>query len=124
MLIVVDSLTGMCRKYAESLGYPVVDIDRVPGHCEEDMFLVTRCYNFGEIPEPTLHFLEEYKDSVIGVACGGNRNWGLNYAIVGDKIEKIYGIPCVAKFEGWGFPKERQISRDFLEQYEKGEGKV
>lgn len=118
MKIIYDSLTGLCKHYAESLGYPCTDIRDVPDTEEgEFYFLVTRCMNFGEVTEETARFLRLHHRRVIGLACGGNRNWGENYAIAGDKIEKVCHIPCVAKFEASGFPHERQQSRDFIARY-------
>lgn len=118
MCIVVDSLTGMGRRYAESLGWPIVDIqDEAALSPDEDYFLVTRCYNFGEMPFSTRLFLEAHHEQVVACAVSGNRNWGANYAIVGDKIEAEYGIPCVAKFEGMGFAHERQLAQDYLAAY-------
>ncbi len=118
MKVVYDSLTGLGKSYAESLGYPTIDIHDIDDQdLETEYFLVTRCFNFGEVPEPTVLFLRKHYRQVFGVACGGNRNWGANYAIAGDKIEKACRIPCVSKFEAMGFEHERQQSRDFIAQY-------
>lgn len=115
MQIIVDSLTGMGRRFADSLGLPVIDIkdsENIPA--DERLFLITRCYNFGQIPETTTAFLKKHHHQVAGCAVSGNRNWGSNFAIVGDKLEVKYGFPCIVKFEGTGFPAERQAAKDFL----------
>lgn len=119
LYIVVDSLTGLSRKYAESLGYPVLKIEEAPKYLKEKdkVFLVTRCFNFGEVPDSTLDFLDVYWSYVIGTACSGNRNWGRNYAIAGKWIEEDYGIPYVTSFEASGFPHERETSRVFIQKY-------
>lgn len=119
LYIVFDSLTGLSKKYAESLGYPVLDIKEAPRHLKESdrVFLVTRCFNFGEIPDTTLDFLDQYWEWVIGTACSGNRNWGKNYAIAGKMIEEDYGIPFVTSFEALGFPHEREKAKTFIDQY-------
>ncbi|MDO5733348.1 MAG: class Ib ribonucleoside-diphosphate reductase assembly flavoprotein NrdI [Eubacteriales bacterium] len=115
MFVVYDSLTGLCKKFAEALGYDTIAIDAVDdSDLTSEYFLVTRCFNFGEVPEPTREFLKKHHRQVFGQAVSGNRNWGQNYAIVGDKIEKALGIPCVCKFEAMGFPHERQLVRDFI----------
>ncbi len=120
MKIIVDSLTGMGLKFAKSLNYPIIDINNYDvKDLDDDLFLVTRCFNFGEIPKSTIDFLELYHTKVIGVACGGNRNWGTNYGIAGDKIQEIYNIPHVTKFEAAGFPNEREKVKLFLANYER-----
>lgn len=145
MLVVYDSLTGLGKKYADSLGYKTCDIRSILHNLglvqnddgtwvdvknkenfkiqllpeEEEIFLVTRCFNFGEVPEATLYFLDYYHDQVIGTATGGNRNWGRNYAIAGEKIEQIYGIPSIVKFEASGFPHERKQAKDFIDFHNK-----
>ncbi len=119
MTIIYDSLTGLCQRFAESLGYPALpiqDADQLPPH--EPVFLVTRCFNFGEIPETTLLYLNSHAKQVVGTATSGNRNWGANYAIAGAKIEEIYGIPDVVRFEAMGFPHEREAARTFLKNWE------
>ncbi len=118
MTIIYDSLTGLCKSFAESLGYPCIDInDEQALNYEETYFLVTRCVNFGQVTEEAALFLNKHHKQVIGVACGGNRNWGENYAVAGDKIEKVCGIPCVVKFEAMGFPHEREIAKSFISDY-------
>lgn len=122
MIIIYDSLTGMGKKFAESLGYNTIDINDFMLEPKEDLFfLVTRCFGFGEIPIETIKFLRKYYKSVIGVACGGNKNWGENFAVAGEKIEQIYGIKSIVKFEGSGFEHERETARIFLDKFMESE---
>lgn len=119
MTIVVDSITGQGKKFANKLGYPVIavtELDKLPA---PPYFLITRSINFGEIPDSTTQFLTLHAKHTCGVAVSGNRNWGKNYGAAGDKINDIYGIPLVIKFEGVGFPKEIEHVKSWLESLKK-----
>lgn len=119
MFIVVDSLTGLSMKFAERLGHPVyrIGVDEIPFD-QGKYFLITRSFNFGEIPISTIEVLRKHYQNCIGVAVSGNRNWGTNYGAAGDKIEQIYKIPLVKKFEGSGFPMDVEVVKEFLEKRE------
>ena len=49
----------------------------------------------------------------------GNRNWGTNYGAAGDKIEAIYRIPLICKFEGSGMNHDKEIVKEWLNKREK-----
>ncbi|MFU8792712.1 MAG: class Ib ribonucleoside-diphosphate reductase assembly flavoprotein NrdI [Acholeplasmataceae bacterium] len=117
MTIIYDSLTGQAKRLADQLGfksYDIKDYDETDISC---VFLITRSYNFGEIPETTQQFLSKYHQHVIGVAVSGNRNWGQNFGAAGVKIEKKYGIPLVLKFEGSGMPGDAGIIKSWIHTY-------
>lgn len=117
MFIIVDSLTGLSLRFAKKLGYPVyqIDKDEIPFD-EGEFFLITRSFNFGEIPLSTISVLRKHYQKCIGVAVSGNRNWGTNYGAAGDKIQEIYKIPLVLKFEGSGFNHEVEIVKNYIEE--------
>ncbi len=118
MLVVYDSLTGQGHRFAEKLGFELADINLgIPAHSGK-LFLITRSFNFGEVPETTLDFIEDYRDEIAGVAVSGNRNWGTNFGAAGDKIEKQFQIPLVLKFEGSGFSKDVEYVRAWIMQQE------
>lgn len=120
MYIVVDSITGNSVKFGLKTGYPVMKIkDRKSIKDDDKFLLITRCQNFGEIPMATRLLLEKHRDKVIGVVVSGNRNWGKNYGISGDKIQEEYNIPCILKFEGTGFPHEVEFVKNYIEEYER-----
>ena len=116
-----DSLTGMGKSFAEGLGYPTKEIQKVS---EKDLelgcFLVTRSIGFGNIPDSTLDFLDDYAEDfeIIGVAVTGSLNWGASYGGAGRKIEAIYEIPLVHKFEGRGYPIDKELVIDYIEVFE------
>lgn len=115
VVIVVDSMTGLGKRFAEKLGYPVFDIQAYQADEHHDIFLITRSVNFGQIPDTTQAFLDQFAKKVIGLAVSGNRNWGKNFGAAGDKISLAYGIPLVLKFE-LGFPHEVNQVKTWLSQ--------
>lgn len=116
IVIVVDSMTGLGKKFADKLGYPVFDIQSYQPDSTHDIFLITRSVNFGEITDQTSNFLHQFSKSVIGVAVSGNRSWGKTFGAAGDKIQLRYGIPLILKFEGLGFPHEVNLVKNWLSQ--------
>lgn len=116
MIIVYDSLTGQGQKMAEKIGLPYIDIRDYQGEGKE-VILITRSFNFGQIPDTTKDFLDKYSPKVIGVTVSGNKNWGANYGAAGDKINAIYGIELISKFEGSGFPEDVEKIKKWIENY-------
>lgn len=115
LIIVYDSLTGQGKKFASKLGYKAVNIKDYQNNDDPVVFLVTRSFNFGEIPKTTLDFLKKFHERVIGTAVSGNRNWGANFGKAGEVIEKEFGIPLVTKFEMGGFEVDIKKTKNFLE---------
>ena len=113
MLVVFDSLTGQTKRFANNLGFSTVNV-KLYEETDEDVFLVTRSINFGQIPEPTKNFLDMFKHKVIGVAVSGNTNWGANFGMAGVKIENNYNIPLVKKFEGSGFKSDVEFVKNWI----------
>lgn len=116
VIVIYDSLTGQSERFAQKISETTINVLDYDGEGDR-LFLVTRSYNFGQIPEETLDFLNEYKDRVVGVAVSGNRNWGTNYGAAGDKIQQQFGIELVLKFEGSGFSKDVEFVKEWLEKY-------
>lgn len=118
MIIVYDSLTGQGKRFAQNLGYQTLNINEYNGAQNDPIFLVTRNFNFGEIPNETKNFLNSHHHKVIGLAVSGNKNWGTNYGAAGDKIQSIYGIPLVLKFEASGFPNDISFVKKWLTNFQ------
>jgi len=100
--IYYDSKTGnverFMQKVAEVTGWNVQKI-RLDMDVQEEGHLVTFTTRFGEVPETTRNFLQRWSACLLSVSSSGNRNWGKNFALAGDKIENEYGIPLALKFE-------------------------
>lgn len=120
MTIIFDSLTGQTKRFATSLGFDAIHIKLYEGEPKDNLFLVTRSINFGQIPETTKNFLDSYKNHVVGVAVSGNKNWGENYGKAGDKIEAQYKIPLILKFEGSGFKSDKETVKNWLLRQQEG----
>lgn len=102
--IYYDSLTGNVKRFVEKLekidNYVIEKIlqDTV---VKEDSHLITYTTGIGNVSTLTKKFLaknENYK-KIKTIAVSGNKNWGLNFALAGDKISKKYGIKLILKFE-------------------------
>ncbi len=122
MVIIYDSLTGQAKKFAQKFNLSAYDINHYDDDLVEDVLLVTRTFNFGEIPKPTKLFLEKNSHLVKGVCVSGNRNWGANYGAAGDKISQMYNIPLILKFEASGFDKDVNVVKHWLENQQKEKG--
>jgi ribonucleoside-diphosphate reductase protein NrdI len=118
LIIVVDSMTGLGRKFADKLERVVFNIQEVPQDHLGPFLLITRSVNFGEIPLTTVEFLKKHGAFVKGVVVGGNRTWGKNFGAAGDKIQAEYHIPLIEKFEGVGFPHEVKKVKQWIEDAE------
>ena len=114
IVIVVDSMTGLGKKFADKLGYPVFEIQTYQPKSDDAILLITRSINFGEIPSFTQTFLDGFAKQVIGVVVGGNRSWGKTFGAAGDKISLTYRIPLILKFEGIGLPHEVTLVKSWL----------
>ncbi len=114
IVIVVDSMTGLGKKFADKLGHPVFDIQTYQPNHDDAILLITRSVNMGEITLFSKAFLDQYAKLVIGVVVGGNRSWGKNFGAAGDKISLTYGIPLILKFEGIGMPHEVTLVQSWL----------
>lgn len=119
MLIIYDSLTGQTKRFAKNLGYEMMHVKLYEGEPKDDIFLLTRSFNFGQIPDTTLKFLDKYGDLVIGCAVSGNKNWGVNYGKAGERIQTLYNIPLVLKFEASGFKEDHETVKDWIKNYTK-----
>ena len=100
--IYYDSKTGnverFMQKVAELTGWTTHKIQSNMDVVEEG-HLVTFTTRFGEVPETTKRFLHQANPYLLSVSSSGNRNWGQNFAVAGDKIATEYGIPLAFKFE-------------------------
>lgn len=100
--IYYDSKTGnvarFIQKVAELTGWQVEKI-HPDMEVQHEGHLVTFTTRFGEIPETTQHFLQSASAYIRSVSSSGNRNWGRNFAMAGEKIAANYEIPLALKFE-------------------------
>lgn len=133
MIIFYDSLTGQTKSFAERLKKELeensdtsITIKQITDYTYDDFdkkcFLLSRSFNFGQVPDTTLDFLDDFKDSglihnLVGQATSGNKNWGQNFGKSGTTIQEDYGVPLVLKFEARGFPSDVRKVAYYLKEY-------
>ena len=105
MFVYYDSKTGNVQRFIDKIKKerPEWSFVKISGDMEilENGHLVTFTTNFGEIPDTTEKFLENENNRkcIESVCSSGNMNWGTLFGKAADKIEEIYGIPVMMKFE-------------------------
>lgn len=118
--IIYYSLSGNTKAFAQKFdedGYEVRSIRDVGGEVNEDFFLFTPTYNFGEVPAPVDRFLQVNHEHAQAVVSFGNMNWGAGYALAGEKVKEKYGIPLLMKIEMRGSNKEYGKLKEMMRQY-------
>ena len=100
--IYYDSKTGNVERFVQKItsliNWKAVKIQpdmqiTHPGH------LITFTTRFGEVPETTIGFMQQAGALVRSVSSSGNRNWGRNFAVAGNKLAERYELPLLLKFE-------------------------
>ncbi|MFC3198832.1 class Ib ribonucleoside-diphosphate reductase assembly flavoprotein NrdI [Parapedobacter deserti] len=100
--IYYDSKTGNVERFMQKVtdltGWTAQQI-HPDMEVKHEGHLVTYTTRFGEVPETTKNFLQYASSYLLSVSSSGNRNWGRNFAMAGEKIANEYGIPLALKFE-------------------------
>lgn len=114
MLIVYDSLTGLGRKFAKSLGQPSQSVLR---KVTEPCLFVTRNSGAGLIPFTTKRFLKKCGHLVEGFVVNGNRRrYPKTFCGATDKIVDQYDLHHICNIEGSGTAEDRALVQRFIEQ--------
>ena len=110
MLVLYDSRPGNVARFIGKTGLRSLPLAKVQEAIREPFVLVTYTTGFGQIPERTRQFLQEYGNhpNLAGVAASGNRNWGANFAASADKLARLYNVPVLLKFELSGTAQDIQ----------------
>lgn len=114
LVVVYDSLTGLGKKFANSLGLPSQSVwKKLEGPC----ILVSRNSGAGQIPWTTKRFIKKYRHLVKGFVINGNqKRYPRTFCGATDKIVEQYGLCHIRNIEGSGTEVDRQTVKDFLEQ--------
>jgi ribonucleoside-diphosphate reductase 2, operon protein nrdI len=105
MKIIFHSMTGNVKRFLSKTQFPCHALNEME-KVGEPFVIVTNTVGFGEPPQRVLHFLEQNKNNLCGVAASGNRNWGANFAHAADVIHQQYAVPILLKFELSGTDKD------------------
>ncbi|MEC1408858.1 class Ib ribonucleoside-diphosphate reductase assembly flavoprotein NrdI [Bacillus halotolerans] len=102
MVITYESKTGNVRRFVKALQqeFDIESIEITDDTIINQEFIhITYTIGFGEVPERTLSFINNNKNKIRGVAVSGNKVWGDNYGLAGDKLSAKFHIPLLLKFE-------------------------
>lgn len=116
MIITYESKTGNVRRFVKALQqeFDVEAIEITDDTIINQEFIhITYTIGFGEVPERTLNFIKKNKNKIRGVAVSGNKVWGDNYGLAGDKLSAKFHTPLLLKFELSGTKQDLQkINRE------------
>ena len=116
MLIVYDSLTGLGKKFSESLDYKSQSVKE---KLSEKCILITRNVGAGKIPRTTKKFIRKNKELIIGFVNNGDRKkHGKTFCGSSDKLVKEYGIQLIKNIEGSGNTEDIRDVKAFIANYE------
>ncbi|MEC5261335.1 class Ib ribonucleoside-diphosphate reductase assembly flavoprotein NrdI [Bacillus amyloliquefaciens] len=111
MIITYESKTGNVRRFVKALQQEFdVEAIEVTGDTivNQEFIHITYTIGFGEVPERTLNFINNNKNKIRGVAVSGNKVWGDNYGLAGDKLSAKFHTPLLLKFELSGTKQDLQ----------------
>ncbi|OTQ88498.1 ribonucleotide reductase stimulatory protein [Bacillus subtilis subsp. subtilis] len=111
MIITYESKTGNVRRFVKALQqeFDVEAIEITDDTIINQEFIhITYTIGFGEVPERTLNFIKKNKNKIRGVAVSGNKVWGDNYGLAGDKLSAKFHTPLLLKFELSGTKQDLQ----------------
>ncbi len=119
LVVVYDSLTGLGKKFAKSLGLPSQSVwKKLEGLC----ILVSRNSGAGQIPWTTKRFIRKYRRLIKGFVINGNqKHYPRTFCGATDKIVEQYGLRHIRNIEGSGTEADRQAVKYFLEQLQTDE---
>ncbi|MCY7032689.1 MULTISPECIES: class Ib ribonucleoside-diphosphate reductase assembly flavoprotein NrdI [Streptococcus] len=119
LVVVYDSLTGLGKKFANSLEMPSQSVWK---KLEEPCILVSRNSGAGQIPWTTKRFIRKYRRLIKGFVINGNqKRYPRTFCGATDKIVEQYGLRHIRNIEGSGTEEDRQTVKDFLEQLQTDE---
>ena len=114
LVVVYDSLTGLGKKFANSLETPSQSVWK---KLEEPCILVSRNSGAGQIPWTTKRFIRKYRHLIKGFVINGNqKRYPRTFCGATDKIVEQYGLRHIRNIEGSGTEADRQAVKYFLEQ--------
>ncbi|MGY3839027.1 class Ib ribonucleoside-diphosphate reductase assembly flavoprotein NrdI [Bacillus atrophaeus] len=111
MIITYESKTGNVRRFVKALQNKL-DIETIEitddTIIKQEFIHITYTIGFGEVPERTLNFINKNKNKIRGIAVSGNKAWGDNYGLAGDKLSAKFHVPLLLKFELSGTKQDLQ----------------
>ena len=119
LVVVYDSLTGLGKKFANSLETPSQSVWK---KLEEPCILVSRNSGAGQIPWTTKRFIRKYEHLIKGFVINGNqKRYPRTFCGATDKIVEQYDLRHIRNIEGSGTEADRQAVKCFLEKLQTDE---
>lgn len=115
--IVYYTISGNTKAFAErftSDGFEIVNC-KDAANIDGPFIMFTPTYNFGMVPVPVKRLLDGHSDHLRAVVSFGNKNWGAEYALAGDKVSDSYGVPLLRKVEMRGNDSDYRIIKERLD---------
>ena len=112
MIIVYDSVTGVGKQFAESLGYPTQTIKE---KLEEPCILITRNAGAGKIPWSTKRFIKKHHDLIKGFINNGDSvKHGRTFCGATALIIEKYGLPHICDIDRGGKEDDIKLVQEYL----------
>lgn len=111
MIITYESKTGNVRRFVKALQQELsIEAIEITDDTiiKQEFIHITYTIGFGEVPERTLNFINKNKNKIRGVAVSGNKVWGDNYGLAGEKLSAMFHVPLLLKFELSGTKQDIQ----------------
>ncbi|MCY8958271.1 class Ib ribonucleoside-diphosphate reductase assembly flavoprotein NrdI [Bacillus atrophaeus] len=111
MIITYESKTGNVRRFVKALKQELsIEAIEITDDTiiTQEFIHITYTIGFGEVPERTLNFINKNQNKIRGVAVSGNKVWGDNYGLAGDKLSAKFHTPLLLKFELSGTKQDLQ----------------
>ena len=102
MIIAYASRTGNVESIVHQLNQDTFPIVTGTEKINENFILFTYTDGYGDIPAEVENFLTDNHSYLKGVIVSGDPGYGDAYCRAGDKIAKLYAIPCLYKVENAG----------------------
>lgn len=103
------SRTNNTKRFIDKLETDIDSFNITEAHPQGSFILITPTYNFGQIPEEVVEFLEQHGSKLAAVISCGNKNWGTAFGQAGNKISDRYDVPLLHKLELSGNKKDKEI---------------
>lgn len=99
-VVFFSSTSRNTERFVARLGLPSQRVDEVP---LTPFILVTPTYADAHgnhpVPKPVIHFLNKYRQLMLGVVGTGNRNFGSLFALGGRTVAQKCGVPLLHRME-------------------------
>lgn len=121
LIVFFSGKTGNTKKFIERIGDRHQSVS-IKHRVEEPFILFTSTYADAQgrrpVPTPVITFLnnEENRKNLLGVVCGGNKNFGEYYGIAADVISQKCKVPIIMKFELTGTDEEVNLYKQKVQE--------